>query len=84
MNIKSATFPVYSGFIQVAGSTGGEVLHVAYQGLAASMKNLKVLDNTDVALGTPLPMIMNSSGNPQLNATNYTFADGDFPTLVYR
>ncbi|KAF8524710.1 subtilisin-like protease [Hysterangium stoloniferum] len=83
-NVDKTTFPVYSGFIQIQSTTSGETLHVAYQGLAAAMRDLKILDNTNVNFKVPLPVILDAAGNPQVNATNYTFTNGDFPTLMYR
>ncbi|KAF8524711.1 pyrolysin [Hysterangium stoloniferum] len=83
-NVDKTTFPVYSGFIQIQSTTSGETLHVAYQGLAAAMRDLKILDNTNATFEVPLPVILDAAGNPQVNATNYTFTNGDFPTLLYR
>lgn len=78
------TFPVFTGFIQVQGTTSGEILHVAYQGLAANSKDLKVLDNTDAFFGIPLPTVLDANGNPQSAPTNYTFVGDDFPALLFR
>jgi hypothetical protein len=82
--VDKTTFPVYSGFIQIESTT--EILHVAYQGVAAALKDLTVLDNTDTVFGAgvTLPTVLDSKGNAQTNATNYTFVGGDFPTLLYR
>jgi hypothetical protein len=41
------TIPVYSGWIEVAGQETGEVLSVTYLGIAANLKESKVIDNTD-------------------------------------
>jgi hypothetical protein len=82
--VDRTTFPVYSGFIQVQGITSGEILHVAYQGLAANSKDLKILDNTSAFFGIPLPTILDSQGDVQSEPTNYTFVGEDFPTLLFR
>lgn len=80
--VDSSRYPVYSGFIQVAGP--GENYHVTYLGLAASLKNKQVVDNTDTFFGEKIPAILDSAGEVQVNPTNYTFAGGDFPTFVFR
>jgi len=78
----ASSFPVFSGFIEI--TSGSEKLHVTYVGLAASLKDKQVVDNTNFFFGIPLPAILDSLGNPQLAATNYTFVGGDFPTLLFR
>lgn len=76
------TFPVFSGFIQV--TSGSEDLHVSYIGLAASLKDKQVIDNTDVVFGVKLPVLLDSAGNVQTQPTNYTFVGEDFPALIFR
>ncbi|KAK1216865.1 hypothetical protein PQX77_020500 [Marasmius sp. AFHP31] len=81
------TFPVFSGFIQIASSNAEEPLvHVSYLGLAAALKDKQVIDDTDTALGIRLPAIVNSTGDVQEGPTNYTFSNAtrDFPTLAFR
>ncbi|KAJ2929710.1 hypothetical protein H1R20_g7388, partial [Candolleomyces eurysporus] len=80
--VDSSRYPVYSGFIQVSGP--GENYHVTYLGLAASLKNKQVVDNTDVFFGEKIPAILDSAGEVQANPTNYTFVGEDFPTFVFR
>ncbi|KAL0072250.1 hypothetical protein AAF712_000010 [Marasmius tenuissimus] len=83
--VDATTFPVFSGFIQV--STDGDTpLHVSYVGLAASLKDKQVVDNTDVLFGVQLPVILDSAGNVQEGPANYTFnaATADFPTVFFR
>jgi hypothetical protein len=76
---------VYTGFIQIQSVVNGEILHVSYQGVAAALKDLTVIDNTNTFFGNvTLPSIMNALGVPQLKPTNYTFVGNDFPILVYR
>ncbi|KAF9264126.1 subtilisin-like protease [Marasmius fiardii PR-910] len=79
------TFPVFSGFIQVA-VRGEAPLHVSYIGLAASLKDKQVIDDTDEFFGVKLPVILNNNGDVQKGPKNYTFnADtGDFPSLFVR
>ncbi|KAG5644690.1 hypothetical protein DXG03_007913 [Asterophora parasitica] len=79
----ASTFPVYSGFIEVS-SGPTDNLHVTYLGLGASLKDKQVLDNTDYFFGERLPAVLDNTGEVQVNPTNYTFKDQDFPTVLYR
>ncbi|KAG7098097.1 hypothetical protein E1B28_000071 [Marasmius oreades] len=81
----SNTLPVYSGFIRIeSGDDGEPPLHVSYLGAGGSLKDRQVIDNTDVVFGVTLPVILNATGDPQEVPTNYTFQDGDFPSLLAR
>ncbi len=73
---------MYSGFIQI--ESGAEKLHVSYIGLAASLINRPVLDNTTAFFGFQLPGILNPSGQLQTGPANYTFTNGDVPKLIFR
>ncbi|KAF5357287.1 hypothetical protein D9758_005834 [Tetrapyrgos nigripes] len=79
-----STLPVYSGFIHVA--TDSEDLHVTYQGLGASLANVRTLDDTDYFFGHQVPLLLDASNNVQTDATNYTFNNvtGDYPVLISR
>ncbi|KAJ7805318.1 hypothetical protein B0H14DRAFT_2611489, partial [Mycena olivaceomarginata] len=61
--VDATTFPVYSGFIHV--TSGTESVHATYLGLAASLKDKQVIDNTDFIFGVPLPLVLDSEGNVQ-------------------
>lgn len=80
--IDATAFPVYSGYINIVSGT--ERTHVSYIGLAASLINKQVLDNTDFIFGVTLPALLNSTGNVQAQATNYTFVGDDFPSVLWR
>ncbi|KDR67581.1 hypothetical protein GALMADRAFT_161607 [Galerina marginata CBS 339.88] len=80
--LDASTYPVYSGFINVASPS--ENYHVSYLGLAGSLKDKQVVDNTDVFFGFPVPAVLDATGNPQVNPTNYTFANKDNPALLWR
>lgn len=80
--LDETTFSVFSGFIQLTSLT--EELQVSYIGLAGSLINKQVVDNTDVFFGIPIPTLLDSAGNAQLVPTNYTFVGDDFPTLLFR
>jgi len=80
--VDSTTFPVFSGFVQI--DSDAESLHVPYVGLAASLIDKQVLDDTSNFLDIKLPTIMNSDDQVQEGTGNYTFINGDVPTVVYR
>ncbi|KAG7086750.1 hypothetical protein E1B28_002682 [Marasmius oreades] len=84
-NVDSTTFPVFSGYIQIS-VRGEPPLHVSYIGLAASLKDKQVVDNTDVFFGVKLPVVLDANGDVQEVPTNYTFdaASGDFPSVFLR
>jgi hypothetical protein len=83
-SLDPTTFPVFSGFIQLVGPTVSQSFHVSYLGLAGSLKNKQVVDDTDVFFGVPLPTLLDASGNVQAGPANYTFVNGDGPTLLWR
>lgn len=80
--VDASMFPVYSGFIQAI--SGGEIVHATYLGLAASLYDKKVIDDTDRVLGFVLPAIVNADGEVQEEPTEYTFVEGDFPSVLFR
>ncbi|KAI0063549.1 pyrolysin [Artomyces pyxidatus] len=80
--VDASTFPVFSGYIQVTSNT--ERTHVSYLGLAASLKNIEVLDNTNYTLNITLPTLIDTTGNPQTAPTNYTFNGTDWPLGILR
>ncbi|KEP49742.1 minor extracellular protease vpr protein [Rhizoctonia solani 123E] len=79
------TLPVYSGYIQVTGSDNS-TLQSTYLGLAAKLKDAKVIDNTDWYAGVKLPVIMDNEGNPvpPKGSVTYTMNGSDNPLLMYR
>ncbi len=81
--LDAATFPVFSGFLQIS-SGADDVTHVTYLGLAASLKDKQVVDNSDFFFGVTLPVVLDATGDVQDGATNYTFEGEDFPTLLFR
>lgn len=80
--VDATTFPVYSGFI--FATSGNESVHATYLGLAASLKDAQVIDNTDFFFGVDLPIILDSAGNVQDAPVNYTFVGEDAPTVLWR
>ncbi|KAF9010760.1 pyrolysin [Cyathus striatus] len=81
-NVDKSTYPVFSGFINIVSGT--DKTHVTYLGLAASLKDKQVVDNTDEFFGVALPAILDSNGGVQDSPTNYTFVGDDFPTVIFR
>ena len=82
--LDASTFPVFSGFIQLVGPTVSQTFHVSYLGLAGSLKNKQVIDDTDAFFGVPLPTLLDSAGDVQAGPTNYSFVGDDVPTLLWR
>lgn len=82
--LDPTTFPVFSGFIQVAGPSAADTFHVSYLGLQGSLKDKQVIDNTDTFFGVPIPALLDSDGNVQAAPVNYTFVGADVPTLLWR
>lgn len=80
--IDATKFPVYSGFIQIDGDT--DILHVAYLGLAASLVDKQILDNTSHFLGYELPALLDTNSNVQIGPVKYKLVNGDAPALIYR
>ncbi|KZT21765.1 subtilisin-like protease [Neolentinus lepideus HHB14362 ss-1] len=80
--VEASTYPVYSGFIQI--ESPGETLKVTYLGVAASLKDAAVIDNTDEYFGSPIPALLGASGELAGNNTSYTMQGDDVPALLYR
>ncbi|KAF7321903.1 Subtilisin-like protease [Mycena kentingensis (nom. inval.)] len=76
------TLPVYGGYINVVSGT--ESVRVSYLGVASSLKDQPVLDNTDFVFGVTLPVVLDATGNVQEQATNYTFIGDDAPLVIWR
>jgi len=81
--LDASLYPVYSGAIEIT-SSGSDITHVSYLGLAASLKDKQVVDNTDKFYGYKLPAILDGERAVQTAPKNYTFANGDFPSLLWR
>ncbi|KIM30827.1 hypothetical protein M408DRAFT_65702 [Serendipita vermifera MAFF 305830] len=81
--LDPASFPVYSGWV-TATASNGEILAIPYVGLAASVIDMKILDYSDFYFPFPTPVILNATGYVQIEPTNYTFADKDFPAFLWR
>ncbi|KAK0505223.1 subtilisin-like protease [Armillaria luteobubalina] len=81
-SVDASTFPVYCGFVQVI--SGSEIVHATYLGLAASLYDKHVIDDTDYFFGVDLPIILDADGSVQSDPTNYTFSVTDFPSLLFR
>ncbi len=78
-----ATYPVYSGWVEIV--SGSETLRVSYLGVAGTLKEKKVVDNTDFFFGEPTPAISdNGTFVPTNGSATFTFKDEDSPQLVWR
>lgn len=81
-DIDPTTFPVFSGFIQIANAN--ESYQVTYLGVAGALEDVQVVDNTDIFFGTDLPVLVDEAGNFQTGEENYTFVGDDFPSVLMR
>ena len=78
------TVPVYSGWIEVTGQQTGEVLSVTYLGIAANLKERKVIDNTDYFFGEEIPGLLDGNGVMVKNETRFNFQNDNFPGIIFR
>ncbi|KAJ1301871.1 hypothetical protein OPQ81_009098 [Rhizoctonia solani] len=83
--LDATKFPVYSGYIKASGSDGTN-LQSTYMGLAANLKDAKVVDNTDAFFGVKLPLITDKQGKPvpEGGSATYTMNGTDTPLVLYR
>ncbi|KAG9127742.1 hypothetical protein FRC07_010194 [Ceratobasidium sp. 392] len=81
--LDAKTFPVYSGYIKAKGSDGSSLQSV-YLGVAAALKDMKVIDNTDAYFGTKLPLIADKDQNPVNSTKIFSMQGGDTPQVLYR
>ncbi|KAH8107723.1 subtilisin-like protease [Cristinia sonorae] len=80
--VDASVLPIFSGFIDI--TSADEIFHVSYVGVAASLKNAKVVDTTDTFFGTNLPALGAPDGTFISGPSNFTFVGADIPTLVMR
>ncbi|QRW07894.1 pyrolysin [Ceratobasidium sp. AG-Ba] len=81
--VEAGTFPIYSGFIQAKGDDGS-TFHSSYLGVAAPLRDMKVIDNTDLYMGVKLPLIADKNGNP-VNETNiFTMQGNNTPQCIWQ
>ncbi|KAF6763345.1 pyrolysin [Ephemerocybe angulata] len=81
--LDATTFPVFSGFIQVAAPSENPV-HVSYVGGVGSLKAVTIIDTTDEVIPDKIPAIFNADAEVQTEPTNYTFGPLDYPTVFWR
>jgi hypothetical protein len=81
--LDAKAYPVFSGFITASGGDGCS-LHSTYLGVAASLKDMKVLDSTDEYFGIKLPFLTDKDRNPIIGPTTYTMNRTDTPFVRYR
>ncbi|CAE7144667.1 unnamed protein product [Rhizoctonia solani] len=76
------TFPVYSGYIKATGSDH-TTLRSTYLGVAAKLKDAKVLDTTAAYFDVQLPVITDDEGNPIPPGQTATYINSG-PLVLYR
>jgi len=52
-----------------------------YMGVAAAMKDVQIIDNSDFYFVFNTPVVLDWFGDPQSEPTNYTFIGFDYPLL---
>ncbi|EUC63183.1 minor extracellular protease vpr protein [Rhizoctonia solani AG-3 Rhs1AP] len=83
--LDASTFPVYSGYIQATGSDG-TTLRSTYLGLAAALKDMRVVDNTTTLFGAgkKLPLIQDKNNQTVNGSATFAMQGADYPLVVYR
>ncbi|KAH7337244.1 subtilisin-like protease [Rhizoctonia solani] len=83
--LNSSSFPVYSGYIQANGSDG-TILRSTYLGLAASLKDMRVVDNTTTIFGAgkKIPLIQDKNNQTVNSSATFTMQGTDYPMMLYR
>jgi hypothetical protein len=79
--LDASRYPLYSGFVEVTSSS--ESYHVSYIGLAASLKDHQIFDNTTTVVPYPSPSLLKNDTR-LVQPTNFTFKDTDFPVIFWR
>ncbi|KAJ1305221.1 hypothetical protein OPQ81_000250 [Rhizoctonia solani] len=85
-DLNTTRFPVYSGYIR-ATSSDNSTLHSTYIGVAARLKDMKVIDNTAAYFGdVQLPVMMDAVGNPipSNGSAMFTLNGTDTPINIFR
>ncbi|CAE6450175.1 unnamed protein product [Rhizoctonia solani] len=83
--LDATKFPIYSGYIKATGSDN-TTLQSTYIGVAAKLKDAKIIDNTDAYFGDfKLPVMTDGQGEvvPPNGSASYTL-NNTTPLVVYR
>lgn len=80
--LDAKQFPIYSGWIKIIG--GNTNTQIPYLGVAASMKDMPILDTTDFAFGFQTPVIIAPNQAVQSGPATYSLSGDDYPTVMYR
>ncbi|KAB5588428.1 Minor extracellular protease vpr [Ceratobasidium theobromae] len=85
IGLNASNFPVYSGYIKATGSDNS-TLRSTYIGVAAQLKDMQVLDNTDAFFGVKLPFLTDANGDPVAPDGNATFTlnNDSTPAVIFR
>ncbi|KAG8877642.1 hypothetical protein FRB97_003234 [Tulasnella sp. 331] len=89
VGLDPKTFPVYTGqIVFAANGTSGDRVVATYQGMAAAMYDMPVIDHGNYYTGSyNLPALLDGNGNYQSSTAppeNYTMSNGSFPSIQYR
>ncbi|KAG8812875.1 hypothetical protein FRC17_001772 [Serendipita sp. 399] len=81
--VDATQLPIYSGFVRISSSLG-ETFSIPYLGVAAKMKDVTLLDTTNLLFKIQLPAYLDSAGKvPPANRT-FSLIGNDYPAILYR
>lgn len=82
--LDTSRYPLYSGFVEV--TSGLETYHVSYIGLAASLRDHQLFDNSTfvVPISSPSLISTNLKTNISTQPTEFTFNSTDNPSFFCR
>ncbi|CAE6445476.1 unnamed protein product [Rhizoctonia solani] len=85
-SLDATQFPVYSGYIRAIGSDNS-TLQSTYIGVAATLKDMKVIDDTNAYFGdVQVPVVVNALGDPVPANGSAIFSMNvlDYPVIICR
>ncbi|KAF8714638.1 Subtilisin-like protein, partial [Rhizoctonia solani] len=84
--LDKTQFPVYSGYIRATGSDNS-TLQSTYIGVAAALKDMKIIDNTNAYFGdVQIPVVVSALGDPvpSNGSAVFTMSASDYPIVIGR
>lgn len=81
--LDAKTFPIYSGYITICSSLG-ETFSIPYMGTSSRMRDMPVLDQSDVFFEAQIPIMLTGNGYPADAGTSFTLVGSDYPAILYR
>lgn len=81
--VDASTFPVYSGYITISSSIG-ETFSIPYMGVAARMRDMAILDQSDDFFEVQIPIMLTSAGDIADPGSSFSLVGDDYPAILYR